>query len=35
MNLFGGKMSLTNFILVKLRHIILVAGVVCLTNRQL
>ena len=35
MNLFGEKMSLTSFILVKLRPIILVAGVVCLINRQL
>ena len=35
MNLFGEKMSLTSFILVKLRYIILVAGVVCLINRQL
>ena len=35
MNLFGEIMSLSSFILVKLRHIILVAGVVCLTTRQL
>ena len=35
MNLFGEKMSLTSFILVKLRYIILVAGVNCLINRQL
>ena len=35
MNLFGEIMSLTSFILVKLRHINLVAVVVCLINRQL
>ena len=35
MNLFGEIISLTSFILVKLRHIILVAGVVCSINRQL
>ena len=35
MNLFGEKMSLTSFILVKLRHIILVATVVYVAICQL
>ena len=35
MNLFGVKMSLTSFILVKLRHDVLVAAVVCVTTCQL